>query len=632
MVKHNKMSKLIALFLSILMLVGVCPLQAFANEGIKLKNGTAKITSDMTVEQVKDAVFNALVENPEGKDAQSIEWEYGCDGYNGLLKNWAYGSIEGFKSKKALTYYTHPSIKDIADGTYNVRIKGSEEFVRLTKTVKNIPNSQIVLKENFGSVNLYLNNDLSTNFDRFREDLFNTVYDATKSTPNNLTFKDVNWQYDASRLNTIPIWQNLEFVDSTNIQRSLAEGGNFKFRMIVPETANYYGTSIEFTATVVSAPRTEAKINFTNKSFTYSSDVKAVKDMLFTSAIDWKNSTLPDVNAYGQDYYTIEYLAENLVSGKPGGTKRWVPLEGGTFALLYYPAIGAGDQQIRITFKGNSTYTSAVAEKTVTIKKARTSVYVKSTEKFADEKFPTDFVTTSSKDPFEIYTVYVGTTSSVTANFCIDLPDSITESFLIDILNPVVKLVLGKSMDDIINNGITLGELNAVINSQALKDLIAALNIDLGVIGTILNILDNLPSSLQKINFSFSEPNMAGMYNVMALAINPNYETGIGVGMALVKMRNQTTDLKYNQEINGGKLTVEEAANFDFGATLTYQDIPVLDQSSISYLYSGIKSNGLPYSSKTTPPTEPGTYTQTVCIIGGNYMASPVTRTFKIVK
>ncbi len=632
MVKNNKMSKLIAFILSVAMLISVFPLQAFANEGIKLKNGTAKITADMTVEQVKEAVFNALVENPEGKDAQSIEWEYGCDGYNGLLKNWAYGSVEGFKSKKALTYYTHPAIKDIADGTYNVRIKGTENFVRLTKTVKDYDKTEIAIKENPQKVLLYLNDDLSINYDRFRQDLFNAVYDAEKSTPNNLKVENVSFQYDASRLNTIPIWQSLEFVDSTNIQRPLAEGGNFKFKMTVPETNNYYGTSIEFTATVENAPRTESVINFTNKSITYSSDVNAVKEMIFNSAIDWKGSTLPDVNTYGQDYYTIEYLAENLVSGKPAGTKRWVPLEGGTFALLYYPAIGAGDQQIRITFKGNSTHTSAVAEKTVSIKKARTSVYVKSTEKFADEKLPADFVTTSSKDPFEIYTIYVGTTSSVTGNFCIDLPDSITESFLIDLLNPVVKLVIGKSMDDIINNGITVAEINAVVNSQALKDLIAALHIDLGVIGTILNILDKLPPSLQKMNFSFSEPNVAGMYNVMALAINPNYETGVGVGVVLVKMRNQTTALEYNQEMNGGKLTVEEAANFDFGVTLTYQGMPVLDQSSVSYLYSGIKSNGLPYSSKTTPPTEPGTYTQTVCIIGGNYMASPVTRTFKIVK
>ena len=539
MKKYNKTSRLIALVLSIAMLIGVCPLQAFA-----------------------------------------------------------------------------------ADKTNNVAVSQSAEVAK----------SEIVLKENFGSVKLFRNNDLSINFDRFREDLFNAVYDAEKSTPNNLTFKDVNWQFDASRLSTIPIWQSLEFVDSTNIQKSIAEGGSFKFKMILPATANHTATTVVFTATVEKAPLVESKINFTNKAITYSSDVNVLKQELFKSAIDWKNSTLPSSENFGLEYFTFEYYAENIIAGKPAGTHRWVPLEGGKFALLTYPAMGAGEHQIRITFKGNSEYTSATAETTLSIKKARTTVNVKTMEKFADESLPADFVTTSSKDSFEIFTVFIGTTSATTGSLCIDLPDSMTESFLIDLLNPIVKLVIGKSMDDIINNGITLQEINAVVNSQAMKDLIASLHIDLGIIGTLLNILEKLPSSLQKFNISFSDPKVAGLYNVMAIANNPNYETGFGVGILNNKMRNQKTELKYNQEINNRTLTVEEAKNFDFGATLYYQDTPVLDQNSVSYLYSGVQANGRPYSSKTTPPTEPGTYTQTICIIGGNYMSSPLTRTFKIVK
>ncbi len=598
---------------------------------VVLKDGVAKITSDMTTEQVKTALYDALVVNKDEVDAQSIEWEYGCDGKNGLLINWAYGSIEGFQSKKALTYYDHPALKDIADGGYNVRVKGSEEFVKLTKTTKDFVQSNIVLKENYGNIALYLNDDLSTNFARFSEDLFNTVYDAEKSTPGTLTAKDVTFQYDASRLDTIPIWQNLDYVDPTNIQKSLAECGTFKFKMTVPETESYYGTSIEFTATVENAVRVDSKIEFTNKTINYLSDAEALRDNIFSSVIDWKKSVLPNSEEYGKEYYTIEYFAENLVAGKPGGTKRWVPLEGGTFSLLYYPAISAGENQIRITFKGNSTHTSASLEQAVTIKKARTFVNVKSTEKFADEKFPADFVTTSSKDPFQIFTIFIGTTSSVTGNLCIDLPDSITESFLIDLLNPIVKLVIGKSMDDIINNGITLGELNAVLNSQSFKDFVAAFHIDLGAIGTVLDILDKLPPSLQKFNISFSEPNVAGMYNVVALAINPNYETGVGVGMAVVKMRNVGTKLAYNQKINRGKITVEEAKNFDFTATLTHQGIAV-SQKSVHYLYTGIKSNGRPYISTTEAPREAGIYTETVVILGGNYMAAPQTRTFRIVK
>lgn len=229
--------------------------------------------------------------------------------YNGLLQNWAYGSIEGFSSKKLLTYYTHPAIKDIADGDYNVRIAGTEEFVVLSKTTKTFAKTNIVLKENYGEVLLYLNDDLSTNFDRFREELFNTFYDAEKSEPNTLTVKDVTFEYDASRLSTIPIWHELEYVDATDVQKSLDEEGNFRFRMIVPETDDYYGTTVEFNATVKNAPRIDSEIKFTNKTYTYTSNYEAMREKLFNTLIDWKGSTLPSSDKIGKDYYTIEYYA-----------------------------------------------------------------------------------------------------------------------------------------------------------------------------------------------------------------------------------------------------------------------------------------------------------------------------------
>ena len=38
---------------------------------------------------------------------------------------------------------------------------------------------------------------------------------------------------------------------------------------------------------------------------------------------------------------------------------------------------------------------------------------------------------------------------------------------------------------------------------------------------------------------------------------------------------------------------------------------------------SGFTSKWRAYSSTTTPPTEPGRYTMTVVVLGGNYLASP---------
>ena len=97
-------------------------------------------------------------------------------------------------------------------------------------------------------------------------------------------------------------------------------------------------------------------------------------------------------------------------------------------------------------------------------------------------------------------------------------------------------------------------------------------------------------------------------------------------------MRLSGSKLTWNETISGGKLTAEEAASFDFGATLSYNGDVTVDQSSVHYLYSGFTSKWKPYSSTTTPPTEPGRYVVTVCIIGGNHFAFPLTRSFQITK
>ena len=77
---------------------------------------------------------------------------------------------------------------------------------------------------------------------------------------------------------------------------------------------------------------------------------------------------------------------------------------------------------------------------------------------------------------------------------------------------------------------------------------------------------------------------------------------------------------------------LSEAAGADFGAHLEIGGERVDDQSSVSVLYSGFTSKWRAYSSTTTPPTEPGRYTMTVVVLGGNYLASPINRSFQITK
>ena len=102
--------------------------------------------------------------------------------------------------------------------------------------------------------------------------------------------------------------------------------------------------------------------------------------------------------------------------------------------------------------------------------------------------------------------------------------------------------------------------------------------------------------------------------------------------MLLVKKHYSGVKLTWNQNFTNGKISAAEAANFDFKATLSYNGNSDISQDNVHYLYSGFTSKWKPYSSTTTPPTEPGRYVMTVVTLGGNYQAAPITRSFQITK
>lgn len=63
----------------------------------------------------------------------------------------------------------------------------------------------------------------------------------------------------------------------------------------------------------------------------------------------------------------ITYYAQ-AISGSVGSLgKEWVPLEGGTHNALKFPAISAGNWQIKITYAGDETHSDTEATGTVTL-------------------------------------------------------------------------------------------------------------------------------------------------------------------------------------------------------------------------------------------------------------------------
>lgn len=387
-------------------------------------------------------------------------------------------------------------------------------------------------------------------------------------------------------------------------------------------------------------------------SLIYNKDVSVVAGQLFEYVINWDDSTLPEKDTLSADDFTFEYEAEVMITDKDGlvvgtGEKRWAPIAGEKVLTSYTfcEQIGAGEQKIRVTYKGNADYRPSNGAELpdgcyLTIKKAPVTVKVHSTSIYADEELSKDFITTDPVDNFDIFTVFGGVTNNVTGSVFMQLPERLTKGTIIKLIDKTLEGLGQKTLTQMMQEGMTVGELRKLFNDivtnadnlpQSVKELLAKAGIDIDTLVKLNEALNKFPGLLDNVRVAFGTPDQAGIYTVCAVTNNKNYHTGFAMGSLVVKAHVSDVRLTWNAPING-KLTVEEAAAFDFGATLRYNEKPVADQSSVKCLYTGITSNWQSYSSTTTPPTEPGRYVMTAVTLGGNYQAAPITRSFQITK
>lgn len=387
-------------------------------------------------------------------------------------------------------------------------------------------------------------------------------------------------------------------------------------------------------------------------SLVYNKDVSVVAGQIFEYVINWDDSTLPEKDTLSADDFTFEYEAEVMITDKDGlvvgtGEKRWAPIAGKKILTDYSfcEQIGAGEHKIRVTYKGNADNRPSNGAELpdgcyLTIKKAPVTVKVHSTSIYADEELSKDFITTDPADNFDIFTVFGGVTNNVTGSVFVQLPERLTKGTIIKLIDKTLKDLHQKTLTEMMQEGMTVGELRKLFNDivtnadnlpQEVKELLTKVGIDIDTLVKLNEALNKFPNLLDDVRVAFGTPDQAGIYTVCVVTNNKNYHTGFAMGSLVVKAHVSDVRLTWNAPING-KLTVEEAAAFDFGATLRYNEKPVADQSSVKCLYTGITSNWQSYPSTTTPPTEPGRYVMTAVTVGGNYQAAPITRSFQITK
>lgn len=394
------------------------------------------------------------------------------------------------------------------------------------------------------------------------------------------------------------------------------------------------GADTVVSVTLVDA-RTQAKIVLKEGvSLSYTKDAAAMRTQILNKLIDWSQTTVSKEAAAGS--MVVEYYGTG--SSKLLTHDDWYPVEGGTvkYGIDYTaPSIGAGEnQQIRASFPTTADYHGCDAvEGTLTVNKAFVRVHVKSTAIFYDEKPTTQqYVTTKPEDDFTIFKIYSGVTSSVKGAVYLQLPESILSPEALAKIDPVVKLLYGKTLTDILNDGMTLGELRALLQklekpTDDLAKLLKLFNIDISSFTELLKVINKIPGVFDSTRVAIGSPNRAGMYLVTAITSNPNYKTGVGTSTLVVKMRATGASLTWNNDKT--TYTTGELANSPLGATLMRGDTPAHNQDGVHYRYVGTTDTHRLYISSKAP-TAPGTYRQTAYILGGNDMAKSISRSITI--
>lgn len=533
---------------------------------------------------------------------------------------------------------TYPAIS-AGEQQIQISFKGDDTYkadtVKTTVNFLDRAATPFQLKQGVTEVSMVYNKDQSINYEATAQALREALL---VSADPNVSINDVTVEYNAGT----DIAKNFQPLDF--------DGFGFKFglneqtiRFTWRGNADYQAYTAEVTVEMSDSREASTVVLKPSISLIYNKDAAAMTQQIFEYVIDWDDSTLPDKSTLSVDDFTIEYYATaKVVAGDLGGDvglQKWVPIEGEEGISVgklqyFYPQMGAGEQQIRVTFNGSETYRRSEAEEgSLTVKKANVSVKVHSTSIYADEVPGEGFVTTDPVDDFDIFTVYTGVSSVF-----VQLPERYTDNAFIKAIDPVLEKVGLRTIQDIMDKGITVGELKQNLDKIAngseyavVREALKLMGVDVATLQQIINVFNKI-TLLDNVRIALRTPDQVGIYTVYAITNNDNYNTGFGMGALVVKKHYSGVKLDWNQNFTNGKISAADAKNFDFGATLSYNGKQVEDQSSVRYLYSGFTSRWKPYSSTTTPPTEPGRYVVTVVTLGGNYQAAPITRAFQITK
>lgn len=129
----------------------------------------------------------------------------------------------------------------------------------------------------------------------------------------------------------------------------------------------------------------------------------------------------------------------------------------------------------------------------------------------------------------------------MTTGVYLELPEQYTSnSTVIKIVDKALESLNQPTLTEMLQNGITVGELRKLLNASEVIDVLEKIGVDTGALGQVIKVINKLPSIADNLRISIGAPNHAGIYSVTAVTDNKNYNTGVGAGALVLKLTRQS--------------------------------------------------------------------------------------------
>ena len=425
--------------------------------------------------------------------------------------------------------------------------------------------------------------------------IFNTLVNAGASVPADLTVDDVTIQYYAGACGK---WQEVNYEPDflhgfTDHKFGTKETEQIK---ITYAGNDQYGSfsSDEITVTIVD-PRSVSVLELNAGVTLQYNTEETMKQEIYEKVIASLNTGEGTAIAHTIDDFTIEFER------------------------------ALGEQTVTVSYKGSDDYKPCEASTVITIEKGKASVTVNSQNITYGESFAPVF----SSNPSDAKVI--GIIGGVTGNGALYVSVDASQITINDIAGKEIPVIGNLSLQKFITDTLGIKEFKVSqltdilqkIPGEDISDIVAGIQ-------QAIDVIEQVAPGLLDTTVSLGElPSEAGVYTAVGVTASQNYKTALGIGLLTVAPKTSDVKLAFDQEFdnNAHKLTISQAQAFDFGGHIVDGDVQ--ETNNVHTLYVGMTTSGKLYTG-TTPCLEPGAYTESVYVLGGNYFALPISRLYTI--